>query len=120
MATLATGGRIDRALVDEEIARLQGQWQARRTEAPAGASRETLRTLLGDRAETDLDPFDRVQLAEVVRVCAVSPTLSAAGRVLFERSRARRNSVNDSDRLRRYLARFDLDFDAVRAQLGGA
>jgi len=50
-----------------------------------------------------------VQLAEVVRVCRASRTLSEAGRTLFAASRARKGSTNDADRLRKYLKRFGLD-----------
>lgn len=35
------------------------------------------------------------------------------GRVLFDRSRLRRRSRNDADRLKKYLARYGLDFPAV-------
>ena len=38
-----------------------------------------------------------------------------AGRTLFQASRERRGSVNDSDRLRKYLARFGLEFAAMRS-----
>ena len=54
---------------------------------------------------------DRVQLAEVVRVCRQCRTLSEAGRVLFQASRTQRTVVNDADRLRKYLARFGLDWE---------
>ncbi len=65
------------------------------------------------RAAT-MDEFDLVQLAHVVRVCRESPTLSAAGRRLFAASRARRGSPNDADRLRKYLARFGLDWRTLK------
>ncbi|HEY6174975.1 MAG TPA: hypothetical protein VIX73_11045, partial [Kofleriaceae bacterium] len=68
---------------------------------------------LGARAG-ELDRFDRVQLADVVAACAAAPSLSAAGRVLFARSLAHRTSRNDADRLRKYLARFALDFESIR------
>jgi transcriptional regulatory protein RtcR len=108
MATLADGARIDVALVDEEIARLERQWRPR-----AGDSDE-LEQLLGAEALAEIDRFDRVQLAEVVRVCRASANLSAAGRELFAASRARRSSSNDADRLRKYLARFGLSFSEIR------
>jgi transcriptional regulatory protein RtcR len=47
-------------------------------------------------------------------VCAAAPSLSAAGRALFARSRAQRTTRNDADRLRKYLARFGLDFESIR------
>jgi transcriptional regulatory protein RtcR len=50
-------------------------------------------------------------------VCRTSSSLSAAGRTLFAASRAQKTSANDADRLRKYLARFGLDWQAVT---GGA
>jgi transcriptional regulatory protein RtcR len=55
-----------------------------------------------------IDLFDRVQLAGVLRVCRESHSLSDAGRRLFAVSRQQKSSVNDADRLRKYLARFGL------------
>ncbi len=117
MATLAAGGRIDRAVVDEEIRRLEQAWQ----DAP-GADRDEvlLRAVLGAERSAALDRFDVVQLAEVIRVCRASRSLSEAGRALFAASRARRRSSNDADRLRKYLARHDLRFDTLHAPPPGA
>jgi transcriptional regulatory protein RtcR len=64
-----------------------------------------------------LDRFERVQLEDVLQVCRESATLSAAGRVLFERSRERRKLANDADRLRTYLARLGLDWAEVKEKL---
>ena len=71
--------------------------------------------LLGDRVG-EIDRFDEVQLREVVEVCSRSRSLSDAGRVLFAASRERRASTNDADRLRKYLARFDLDWGGIRSE----
>ena len=90
-----------------EIARLDAA-------APGSASDDGLAALLGPRADA-LDRFDRVQLADVVSVCAAAPSLSAAGRALFAASLASRTTKNDADRLRKYLARFGLTFEALRA-----
>jgi transcriptional regulatory protein RtcR len=106
MATLADGGRIDTAAVTTEIARLEAA-------ARTGTGDDGLASLLGARAD-DLDRFDRVQLADVVTACAAAPSLSAAGRALFTRSLAHRSTRNDADRLRKYLARFGLDFESIR------
>ena len=65
-----------------------------------------------DRA-AQLDRFERVQLHEVLRVCRRSPSLSAAGRELFASSRAQKQSTNDADRLRKYLARFGLGWASL-------
>ena len=42
-----------------------------------------LDVILAPEALTELDPFDRVQLAEVIRICRHSRSLSEAGRTLF-------------------------------------
>jgi transcriptional regulatory protein RtcR len=106
LATLAGDGRIGEPLVREEIARLHGQWHA-------PAEDDQLAAVLGARAER-LDRFDRVQLAEVVRVCRASRSLSEAGRTLFAVTRLERKTANDADRLQKYLARFGLEWQAVR------
>lgn len=116
MATLADGARIDVALVDEEIAGLEQQWRPR---AGGRDDLADLERLLGTKRLAELGPldrFDRVQLAEVVRVCQASANLSEAGRELFAASRARRSSSNDADRLRKYLARFGLSFSELRTE----
>jgi sigma54-dependent transcription regulator len=69
---------------------------------------------LGEERARDLDRFERVQLADVLSVCASARSLSAAGRELFACSRQTRASVNDADRLRKYLARFGLDFSTLK------
>ena len=108
MATLATGGRIGEDLVREESARLHSQW-----EPPVPSGDDPLNDILGAKIN-QLDHFDRVQLTEVVAVCRRSRTMSDAGRTLFSVSRLARKTANDADRLQKYLARFDLTWDAVR------
>ncbi len=70
--------------------------------------------VLGARA-AEVDPFDRVQLEEVLRVCRGARSLSEAGRTLFAVSRTRKSSSNDADRLRKYLARHGLAWKDVAA-----
>ena len=106
MATLAGGERIDVQRVDDEIVRLRAAW--RRDGGPDGS---LVTRFLGPDAR--LDRFDRAQLEEVLRVCLESASLSAAGRELFAVSRAQRSSVNDADRLRKYLARHGLEWRAL-------
>jgi transcriptional regulatory protein RtcR len=114
MATLAAGGRITTAVVADEIERLKTLW------APAGpgAGEETLQRFLSAERLAALDRFDRAQLAEVLRVCASATSLSDAGRRLFAVSRQRRTTANDADRLRKYLARFDLTWAAIVQRRG--
>jgi transcriptional regulatory protein RtcR len=104
MATLAPSGRIDEATVDEEIARLRRTFGVVSLSGPSRARR-----LLGD-AIAEHDRFDLVQLEDVIAVCQRSATLSSAGRELFAASRARKTRPNDADRLRKYLARFELSW----------
>ena len=68
---------------------------------------------LAPEIRDQIDPFDRVQLAEVLRVCVSASSLSDAGRRLFSASRTRKASPNDADRLRKYLARFGLSWTDV-------
>lgn len=69
--------------------------------------------VLSPAAIDEINPFDRVQLAETIRVCRISRSLSEAGRTLFFASRARRSTANDADRLRQYLARFGLGWGSI-------
>jgi transcriptional regulatory protein RtcR len=113
MATLASGGRITREIVDEEVARLREVW--RRDGATDGG---LVHEVLGQRA-AELDPFDRVQLEEVIRVCRGARSLSEAGRTLFAVSRMRKSSSNDADRLRKFLARHGLAWSEVAGRAEG-
>ncbi len=109
MATLAPGARINVETVKEETDRLKESWQV---EAAEEADSNLIRTLGRKRALT-LDRFDQVQLEEVIRVCHESRSLSDAGRTLFSVSREKKKKSNDADRLRKYLAKFDLDWARI-------
>lgn len=109
MATLSPGGRIGADCVKAEIARLELLW------AGEASVEDELGGLLSPDELQSIDPFDRVQLSEVIRTCRSSRSLSEAGRVLFAASRTQRKSTNDADRLRKYLVRFELDWAAVTA-----
>jgi transcriptional regulatory protein RtcR len=109
MATLAPGGRIGLDLAREEAERLRISWGAGSGGAQTGLAVETL----GAKAADALDLFDRCQLETVIRVCRESKNLSDAGRALFSESRKGKASPNDADRLRKYLARFGLDWASL-------
>ncbi len=115
LATLAPGGRISKPEVEEEVARLRQGWGEAE---PATVAVGALDPLDGDERFVEFDLFDRMQLASVLRVCGESKSLSDAGRKLFAASRERKNTVNDADRLRKFLTRFGLDW-AKAVQLGG-
>jgi transcriptional regulatory protein RtcR len=117
MATMASGGRISTDVVIAEIERLRRSWRMMK----AGSQTDDcgfLEELVGAGLK-DIDEFDRVQLVHVVRVCRESDTLSSAGRRLFAVSRTRRSATNDADRLRKYLARFNLAWVDVHAAAVG-
>jgi transcriptional regulatory protein RtcR len=107
MATLAEAGRITVEVVQDEIQRLQTAWQGKPTHS-------NLDSLLSAQALADIDLFDRMQLDAVIETCRSCATLAEAGRKLFAASRTRRRALNDSDRLKKYLARFNLDWAALR------
>ena len=113
MATLASGGRIDTPLVDEEIERLRHNWGT--ISSPDQNGGQVLESLFSPQQIESIDQFDRVQLAEVIRVCRQSKSLSAAGRELFQVSRLAKQRPNDADRLRKYLLKFDLAWDELKA-----
>jgi transcriptional regulatory protein RtcR len=116
MATLAPGGRVGPREVEEQWTR---GGTGRGFANPGREAPDRVEAALGERA-ADLDRFDRVQLDDVLAVCEASPTLAQAGRTLFAQSRTRRGSVNDGDRLRKYLARFGLSWEGLRVRVGGA
>jgi transcriptional regulatory protein RtcR len=107
MATLASGGRITLELVEEEITRLRSQWRPCVDAIPQSP-------LTGLVDASTLDEFDRVQLEAVIRVCRAAKSVSDAGRSLFAVSRQSKAKTNDADRLRKYLARFQLTWDDLR------
>ncbi len=110
MATLAPGGRISTQVVEEEIERLRATWAT----PGSDSGDQLLDRLLGRERLEEIDLFDRMQLAAVIKVCCECRSLSEAGRVLFGSSRERKKTANDADRLRKYLARFDLGWDQLK------
>ncbi len=109
MATFAESGRILRDVVDEEIERLRTAWQ--KSQADFGQGLEKFMT--PEMLET-LDLFDRMQLLQVIEICREARSLSEAGRKLFHSSREQKKTANDADRLRKYLMRFGLSWEAIK------
>ena len=114
LATLADGGRISAAQVGAEVQRLRWLWQHAGAGAPL-TQKAAIDELLSAESLARMDLFDRMQLDAVVSVCRQARTLSDAGRKLFDRSRAQRTVVNDADRLRKYLQKYGLSWELVRA-----
>jgi len=109
MSTLAPGGRITKGVVQEEISRLKVLWST----AESDINKKFLNEVIGaDRAE-QLDRFEKVQLADVLKVCKESKNMSEAGRKVFAVSRKNKRKTNDSDRLRKYLAKYNIKWNDI-------
>ncbi|MCI0417248.1 RNA repair transcriptional activator RtcR [bacterium] len=108
MATLAAGGRITVENVSAEIECLKVMWKR-------GEEKDSLlENLIGVEKVELLDRFERAQLAEVLKCCMESRSLSEAGRRLFSVSRQSKKISNDADRLRKYLARFGITWQQLQ------
>ena len=106
LGTLASGGRITVNDVQEEAKRLRGSWVEE-----SQTNDLDLPPHLAHRPELQqLDPFERCQLVYTLDMCRQSASLSEAGRTLFAHSREKRKSVNDADRVRKYLLRFGIEW----------
>ncbi|MCD5971355.1 RNA repair transcriptional activator RtcR [Pseudomonas quasicaspiana] len=111
MATLADSGRIDETQVEEELQRLRYAW-ALNDDQNDGQDEPS--PILEEGIELDL--FDRLQLEAVLKVCRNARSLSDAGRKLFDVSRLNKANPNDADRLRKYLARFGIEWKQINGQ----
>ncbi|GAA3577923.1 RNA repair transcriptional activator RtcR [Marinobacter xestospongiae] len=108
MTTLADGGRINEQHVIDEIDRLNRQWPRPATNQ---APNIELSDYLSAATLEEIDQLDQWQLLKIIAVCRQSRSLSEAGRTLFDRSRTRKRSNNDSHRLRQILAKYALSFE---------
>ncbi|KAF0244864.1 MAG: transcriptional regulatory protein RtcR, partial [bacterium] len=93
------------------IERLKAAWYS-----PSQPNKEEqlLESLLGKEGVSQIDRFDKIQLLDVLSVCNSARTLSEAGRELFASSRGQKKNINDADRLRKYLARFNLQWQDIK------
>ncbi len=78
-----------------------------------------MRSLLGADRMAGLDNFERVQLAYVLGVCCRSPSVAAASRILFDKSRRKKKSNNDTHRLSQHLQKHGLDWSQIQAAASG-
>ena len=111
MATLTTGSHIGLHEVAQEIQRLNALWQVQ-THDPQQLD---LSQWLSEEQQQQLDEFDRIQLTGVIQVCLQCRSMAEAGRKLFAASRLQRQSSNDSDRVKKYLAKFGLKWEQLQA-----
>ncbi|WP_455942102.1 RNA repair transcriptional activator RtcR [Neisseria sp.] len=115
LATLAPQGRIQVEQVQAEIERLKWLWSEEPFSDGLLHKRPSEKTQdYPDKVDWDtLDLFDKLQLQHVIDECRKHPNMAVAGRALFNVSRTERAKVNDSDRLRKYLQRFGLEWGDI-------
>ena len=113
MATLANAERIGLNEVNAEIHRLQKIWNIDQQDEPSSLFLN-LDQILSAKQIAQIDEFDRIQLEGVIEICRKSKSMADAGRRLFSVSREQRQSTNDSDRVKKYLAKFSLNWDDVK------
>ncbi|CAM4114187.1 RNA repair transcriptional activator RtcR [Psychrobacter arenosus] len=137
LTTLADSKVIRVADVEAEIERLCHLWALPNNSAPSlqnslsnkkvdghfntdfntqqieTASDAVLEQYVEESVLATIDPFEAVQLAYVIGVCQQHKNQAAAGRYLYANSREQLKSPNDSDRLRKYLLKFNLKFDEL-------
>jgi transcriptional regulatory protein RtcR len=115
---LADTGVIGLQHVEDEIARLKMLWKSLEIcESHENTQYPFVQKVLGAPFVLENDPFELVQVEEVLRVCRKQKTLSQAGRSLFSSSRSKRAKLNDSDRLRKFLLKYNLTWEDVKARL---
>lgn len=115
LATLAPQGRIQVEQVAAEIERLKWLW------AEEADSDDLLHKGSSEKSDSypdkidweNLDLFDRLQLQNVIDECRKHQNMAQAGRALFHVSRNSRVKTNDSDRLRKYLQKFGLEWGDI-------
>jgi transcriptional regulatory protein RtcR len=117
MATLAPEGRIRVSEVREESGRLLTKWKTLDGEVDTTHKESIavplLPSLLDEKELAGLDTFDRLQLESVLQVCSKHTSLAEAGRTLFEVSRTKRKTINDADRLSKYLGRYGITWKDI-------
>lgn len=130
MATLASGSRIQLDDVSAEIERLKQLWKTTAagttTADTTTANKDLWKTpilstdklfldqILSTEQLEQIDMFDQIQLVGVIKVCLHSKSMAEAGRRLFAVSREQRSTSNDSDRVKKYLARFGLSWELIQ------
>ena len=120
LTTLADSKLIRVVDVQADIRRLTELWSSSSnvlSDQNANNDNSTddiLKQHLSENVLAEIDPFDAIQLAYVIEVCISHKNQAAAGRYLYANSRDKLKSPNDSDRLRKYLLKFDLKFDDLK------
>lgn len=112
MATFAENGVITTAVVDNEIANLKKKWID-----ISGKHFPLIEKVLGADKIRKIDTFYHTQLEEVIKVCYESSNCSEAGIKLYNISRKSKKTINDVDRLSKFLKTFDLSWKIIETKL---
>lgn len=110
MAMLSEGGNVTIEDVKNEIIRLKRRWREQQKDASKGFS------ALPAEVPQPLDLWDHHQLSFAIEVLRGERTLAGAGRKLFAVSREKKPHSNDSDRLRKYLHKFNIKWETLLVQ----
>ena len=113
MGTLADGGRITTAVVEEEITRLKIKWQS--STKPSSINLALIGKILGEEATAKMDYYEQLKLASIIETCRHSNSMAEAGRKLFNVSREHKKSNNDSHRVKQFLDKYSLKFEDLNA-----
>jgi transcriptional regulatory protein RtcR len=122
MATLAEKGCIEKQDVLDETTLMLTEGEkvsacpAPVTLAPTMQDMVLCQAVLHDTAAQH-DIFELAQLEVALRAISTTDSMAQAGRLLFEVSRASKQSPNDSDRISKLLARFHLNYTKTKAVL---
>lgn len=115
MGTLADGGRITVAAVDEEINRLKQKWHSGLNIRLSPSN--SIEAILGENSTESMDYYDQLKLSSLIQVCQSSSSMAEAGRKLFNISRQKKTSNNDSHRIKQLLAKYNIKFDDIKTKL---
>lgn len=111
MGTLADGGRITTAVVDDEITRLKRKWQT--SNQNHWSPNTIIDSILGKDCSKSIDYYDQLKLANLIQVCQNSRSMADAGRKLFNVSRKTKRSNNDSHRIKQLLEKHGIKFEDI-------
>lgn len=114
MATLADGGRIVKSDVEDEVVNIAPVSSVRPTPCAASQVASLVAAIMGD---APMDIVDSAQMEVVLQTIRTTNNMAEAGRVLFACSRQEKKSTNDSDRVRKYLDKWNLNYAEVKQAL---
>lgn len=110
MATLSPNGRITVEIVEREILELRESW----VEPSSIQPRKLAEQLLNEEQLNAIDDFKLIQLEAVLAVCCKCRSIADAARILFPKSMALKKSKNDSDRLSKYLIKYEIEWSEIQ------